>query len=221
MRNLAIFDLDNTLLAGDSDFLWGHFLVAQGLVERKSYEQENQRFLDEYRQGTLDIHEFLNFSLQPLAQTPLITLQKLHQQFMSEKIIPIISQEARRLLADHRRRGHFLLIITATNRFITEPIARELGVDDLLATDPELINGKYSGRVAGIPCFQGGKVIRLQDWLKNREMTLDSSWFYSDSHNDLPLLEKVTHPIAVDPDETLAAHAATKQWPIISLLDNR
>jgi len=214
---LAIFDLDNTLLAGDSDYLWGRFLVDQQLVDGDYYERENQRFYDEYKRGRLDIHEFLAFSLKPLTEHSPEKLAELHRQYMATVIEPLITDSSRQLLARHREAGDYLLIITATNRFITEPIARKLGVDDLLATDPEMIDGHYTGRVAGIPCFRDGKVARLEQWLKQTGQNLADSWFYSDSHNDLPLLEQVNHPVAVDPDETLADHAASKGWPIISL----
>lgn len=212
---LAIFDLDHTLLAGDSDYLWGRFLVEKGLVDGDWYDRENQRYYDEYRHGTLDIFEFLAFALRPLAEHALPTLQALHREYMQTKILPIVPHEARALLQQHRDQGHTLLIITATNRFITAPIAEELGVDNLLATDPEMAGGKYTGRVAGIPCFREGKVQRLEQWLRQQGLNLATSWFYSDSHNDLPLLERVTHPVAVNPDETLETHAQAKQWPIL------
>jgi HAD superfamily hydrolase (TIGR01490 family) len=212
---LAIFDLDNTLLCGDSDYLWGRFLIEQGLVDATYYEKENQRYYDEYRRGTLDINEFLAFALKPLSEHALSTLHHLHQQYMREKILPIIPAEARELLQEHRAQGHVLLIITATNRFVTAPIAAELGVPHLLATEPQIAGDRYSGKVDGIPCFREGKVHRLEIWLRERGMNLARSWFYSDSHNDLPLLERVTHPVAVNPDETLETHATAKQWPIL------
>jgi HAD superfamily hydrolase (TIGR01490 family) len=215
--SLAIFDLDNTLLGDDSDYLWGQFLVEQGLVEREYYERENQRFYEEYKSGTLDILEFLAFSLKPLAEIPMARLGELHEQFMAEKIAPIMLPAARTLLEQHRAQGHYLLIITATNRFVTAPIAEVLGVDDLLASEPEMVDGRYTGRVQGTPCFQQGKIVQLEAWLKRTQHNLAESWFYSDSHNDLPLLELATHPVAVDPDETLAAHAEAKGWPIMSL----
>ncbi len=217
---LAIFDLDNTLLGGDSDVLWGEFLVEEGLVDGEIYKQENLRFYEEYKAGTLDIFEFLAFSLQPLAQHDPATLKTLHARYMASKIQPIILPQARALLQKHRNQGHYLLIITATNSFITNPIARELGVDDILATDPEILpNGRYSGRVSGTPCFQHGKVERLKHWLEKTGHNLAQSWFYSDSHNDLPLLEQVTHPVVVDGDETLKEHARLRGWPSISLRD--
>jgi HAD superfamily hydrolase (TIGR01490 family) len=214
---LAIFDLDNTLLAGDSDYLWGQFLVENGIVERERYEQTNLRFYQQYQAGTLDIHAFLRFQLAPLAQHPLETLHAWRREFLESKIRPIILPAARALIADHRRRGHTLLIITATNRFITGPIAEALGVTHLLATEPEFDGTRYTGRATDVPCFQAGKVTRLERWLARTDTTLAESWFYSDSHNDIPLLERVTHPVAVDPDAQLAALAEDRGWPIISL----
>ncbi len=216
---LAIFDLDNTLLGGDSDYLWGEFLVEQGLVERAYYARENQRFYDEYKAGTLDIHEFMAFSLKPLTQHPVDELDTLRARFIEQKITPVMLPAAKALLRKHRQQGDYLLIITATNRFVTEPIANALGVDDLLATDAEIRNGQYTGKVEGVPCFREGKVMRLEAWLAASGRNLAQSWFYSDSHNDLPLLELVTHPVAVDPDETLGRHAELKGWPILSLRD--
>ncbi len=218
-NTLAIFDLDNTLLAGDSDYLWGRFLVERGLVDGDFYERENQRFFDEYNAGTLDIYEFLAFSLKPLAEHDMAALSALHDVFMEKKIKPIITTESRQLVEQHRNKDHTLLIITATNRFITEPIAQEFGIKHLLATEPEQQHGRYTGKVSGVPCFQDGKVKRLEEWLTTNRSNLASSWFYSDSHNDLPLLELVTHPVAVNPDETLEAHAEAKQWPIIKLAE--
>lgn len=216
---LAIFDLDNTLLGGDSDYLWGRFLVERGLVDGEAYERENQRFYDEYRAGTLDIHEFLTFALRPLAEHPLAELLVWRERFLEEKIQPILLPKAVELLERHRIDGDLLLIVTATNRFITAPIAERLGVSQLLATEPEFADGRYTGRPAGIPCFQHGKVERLDQWLEETGHDLADSWFYSDSHNDLPLFGRVTHPVAVDPDITLAQHARERGWPIISLRD--
>ena len=215
--SLAIFDLDNTLLGGDSDYLWGQFLVEQGLVDGEYYERENQRFYDQYRAGTLNIHEFLAFMLRPLAENPLAELLNWRERFMKEKIQAILLPKAADLLDRHRAAGDTLLIITATNRFITEPIAERLAVPNLLATEPECIDGRYTGRPRGIPCFQHGKVERLDEWLNATGRDLTASWFYSDSHNDLPLLDRVTYPVAVDPDATLAERAQQRGWPIISL----
>ncbi len=216
---LAIFDLDNTLLAGDSDHLWGRFLARKGIVDGDTYEKENQRFYDEYKLGQLDIYEFLAFSLKPLADTDTATLNKLHREFMTGDILPIIPRKSRALLNKHRQQGDVLLIITATNRFVAEPIATELGVDHLLATDPEMLAGRYTGQVTGTPCFKEGKVKRLDAWLANTHHDMQDSWFYSDSLNDIPLLERVDNPVAVDPDDTLAQHAEMKGWTIISLRD--
>jgi HAD superfamily hydrolase (TIGR01490 family) len=217
--SLAIFDLDNTLLGGDSDYLWGQFLVEQGLVDGEHYESENQRFYEAYEAGTLDIYQYQAFMLRPLAGHPLTELQAWRERFMEEKIQPILLPRADELLNQRRLAGDILLIITATNRFITAPIAERFGVPHLLATEPEIVDGRYTGRTVGIPCFQQGKVERLDAWLAETGGDLTDSWFYSDSHNDLPLLNRVTHPVAVDPDATLARHAQERGWPIISLRD--
>ena len=214
---LALFDLDNTLLDGDSDYLWGCFLVEHGIVDGEAYESENRRFYDQYLQGSLDIHEFLRFQLKPLATHTRAQLEQWREKYLSEKIDPILLSKARDLLEQHRARGDERLIITATNRFITEPIARRYGVSHLLATEPEIIDGEYTGGVTGTPCFRAGKVERLHSWLQQHQQDLDGSWFYSDSHNDLPLLEQVDHPVAVDPDDTLKSHARRLGWPVISL----
>lgn len=215
--SLAIFDLDNTLLADDSDYLWGQFLIEQGIVDGAAYERDNQQFYDDYRAGTLDIQEFLTFMLRPLAEHPLEQLLTWRAQFIEDKIRPILLPKAMELLARHRMAGDTLLIITATNRFLTAPIAELLEVPHLLATEVEFTAGRYTGRPIGIPCFQHGKVERLSAWLAETGHNLDESWFYSDSHNDLPLLGQVSYPVAVDPDATLAEHAQERGWPIISL----
>lgn len=217
---LAIFDLDNTLLNGDSDYLWGQFLVEKGVVDGDSYEKENQRFYDEYKAGTLDIMEFLRFSLKPLAEHDMATLQDWHATFMQEKIIPIMQDKAHALVNRHRDAGDTLLIITATNSFVTAPIATAYGIDNLLATEPQQHEGRYTGEVNGTPCFREGKVERLNAWLTETGLDLDGSSFYSDSHNDLPLLEMVDTPVAVDPDDTLSNHAEQRGWAIISLRDS-
>lgn len=214
---LALFDLDNTLLGGDSDYLWGCFLAEHGIVDGDVYQAENERFYEQYRSGSLDIHEFLRFQLSPLASHKRVQLEQWRQRFMAEKIEPVLLPRAYELLDRHRRQGDEILIITATNRFITSPIAERYAVQHLLATEPEVRNGEYTGEVTGTPCFQAGKVERLQSWIDEHEQTLEGSWFYSDSHNDLPLLERVDHPVAVDPDATLGALAQARGWPIISL----
>lgn len=214
---VALFDLDNTLLAGDSDYLWGVFLGELGVVDPQVYARENERFYREYKEGRLDIMEFLHFALRPLKEHPLEQLLHWRAGFLREKIDPIILPAARRLVDSHRRRGDRLVIITATNAFVTAPIAEHLGVPHLIATEPELVDGRYTGGIKGIPCFRAGKVERLQVWLKEAGENLEGSTCYSDSHNDLPLLGLVDHPVAVDPDPQLGRHAAHHGWPIISL----
>jgi HAD superfamily hydrolase (TIGR01490 family) len=214
---LALFDLDNTLLAGDSDYLWGGFLAREGLVDGEAYERENLRFYRDYQAGRLDIHEFLRFALRPLADHAPARLEAVRERFVAEVIAPIVAPGASALLERHRAAGDRLAIITATNRFVTAPIAALLGIDDLLATEPERVDGRFTGEPEGVPCFREGKVQRLRAWLDAEGLDLAGSWFYSDSRNDLPLLEAVDHPVAVDPDETLAATAAERGWPVISL----
>ena len=214
---LVLFDLDNTLLSGDSDYLWGVFLAEQGIVDGDFYEQENQRFYDDYKQGTLDIFEFLAFSLKALAENDSDTLKSLQQQFLEEKIRPLMSPASFALIEKHKTQGDTLAVITATNSFVTSPIVSAFGIDNLLATEPEIVDGKYTGQVAGTPCFQEGKVTRLKEWLTQQKEDLKDSWFYSDSHNDLPLLKLVDNPVAVDPDDQLAEFARQQDWPIISL----
>lgn len=214
---VTIFDLDNTLIGGDSDYLWGQFLIEQGAVDKYSYNRDNRRYYQEYQQGTLDIMEFLNFQLRPLAEYDPEQLHKWRTQFIDEKIRPIILPAALTLIKDHRDKGNTLVVITATNRFITEPIVALINIDNLIATEPEMVNGRYTGHVTGTPCFREGKIERLHKWLESSGENLEASSFYSDSHNDIPLLEEVTYPVAVDPDETLAQHAEMKGWPIITL----
>ena len=216
--SLAIFDLDNTLLRGDSDHAWGEFLVEQGAVDRERFAAENNRYYAAYLAGTLDIYEFLEkHQLRPLAEHDRARLERWRAEFMHRKIRPLITPAARALIEKHRARGDTLLIITATNQFITAPIAAEFGIPHLIATDPEEVNGQFTGRVRGVPSYREGKVTRLSDWLRDRHETLDDSWFYSDSHNDLPLLNLVTHPVVVNPDDTLAEYARTRGWPVIEL----
>ncbi len=214
---LAIFDLDNTLLGGDSDYLWGEFLVENNLVDGESYQRANHDFYDQYLAGTMDIFEFLAFQLKPLADNRPADLERWRTQFLAEKIDPIILPAALKLIAHHRQQGDTLLIITATNGFITAPIAQKLGIPHLIATEAEMIGGQYTGNVAGTPSYQHGKVERLQDWLRTQNQTLAGSYFYSDSHNDLPLLNMVEHPIAVDSDPKLLAIAKQYGWQTISL----
>ncbi|MGO3277785.1 HAD family hydrolase, partial [Halomonas sp.] len=210
--SLAIFDLDNTLLSTDSDHAWGEFLLEQGVVDPIAYHEANERFMADYNAGKLDMAAFLEVALKPLADNLPEQLSAWHQQFMVSKIEPHILPKAEELLARHRTQGDTLLIITATNRFITAPIAERLGVDNLIAVNPEVKEGRYTGRVSGIPSFREGKVTRLNQWLEHQDISMDGAWFYSDSHNDLPLLEKVDHPVAVDPDDTLRQVAEERQW---------
>lgn len=214
---LAIFDLDNTLLNGDSDHAFGEFLIRVGAVNAVAYREGNDRYYRLYQEGRLDIREYLAFALEPLARYPKEQLDLWHRQFMAEVITPMRLPKADALLAEHRSRGDFLLIITATNRFVTGPIAAALGVDALIATEPAFVGGRFTGEVEGTPCFREGKVKRLEAWLKESGHTLAGSWFYSDSHNDLPLLERVEHPVAVDPDAELGNLAKNRGWPILSL----
>ncbi|HVL36459.1 MAG TPA: HAD family hydrolase [Burkholderiales bacterium] len=217
---LALFDLDNTLLAGDSDYEWGQFLVDRGVLERDTYEAQNRAYYEQYAAGTLDIHEYLGFALRPLAAHSPEDLARWHAEFMASRIRPMVAPAARALVRKHAQRGDLCAIITATNSFVTAPIAREFGLGHLIATEPESRAGRYTGHVAGTPCFREGKLRRLDEWLAGRGQRLDDfseSAFYSDSHNDLPLLERVTHPVAVDPDPALAAVARERRWPTLSL----
>lgn len=214
---LAIFDLDNTLLAGDSDHAWGEFLVEESIVDADEYQKANDKFYQEYLNGELDIQHYLSFALQPLARHEMKQLLTWRKEFVEKKIRPMMQASATELLDSHRAQGHTLLIITATNRFVTEPVAELLGIEHLIATEPELVNGRYTGEVAGVPSFQDGKVTRLHDWLESTGESLDGAWFYSDSHNDAPLLRKVENPVAVDPDPTLESIAKENGWKIMSL----
>lgn len=214
---LAIFDLDNTLLAGDSDYLWGRFLVARGIVDGEEYERLNQQFYDDYRAGRLDIHAFLRFALRPLSQHPLADLLAWRDEFVREHIEPVVLPRALALVEQHRERGDIPLIITATNEFVTAPIAARFDIPHLIATVPAQAEGRFTGEVAGIPAFQHGKVRRLERWIEETGHSLAGSTFYSDSRNDLPLLERVTYPVAVDPDPVLRGQAERRGWPILSL----
>ena len=212
---LALFDLDHTLLDGDSDALWGRFLAREGVVDAAEYRREGARYMAEYRAGRLDIHEFLEFGLRPLKLHPRARLEAWRERFMDDSVRPRIPAEARELVARHRGLGHTLAIITATNRFISTPIAVEFGVPHLIATEPEEIDGRYTGGVVGPPCFREGKVEKLEAWLA--DAVPEETWFYSDSHNDLPLLTRVHHPVAVNPDEILAAVASERGWPLLEI----
>ncbi len=217
--SLALFDLDNTLLGGDSDYLWGRHLIELGIVDGEVYEQTNKQFYEDYRAGRLDIAAFLRFSLAPLRQHPISDLERWREAFVRERIEPIILPAAQALVEQHRRVGDTLVIVTATNAFVTAPIAARFGIEHLIATEPELESGRYTGEIVGQPAFREGKVGRLQDWIATNSETLSGSIFYSDSINDLPLLEAVERPVVVDPDEQLDAVARERGWPIRSLRD--
>lgn len=213
---LALFDLDNTLIAGDSDHAWGEFVVAKGLVDGEHFSATNDKFFADYQQGVLDIHAYLSFALEPLAKFSPLQLYDLHKEFMIDKINPIKLLKADQIVEQHRLAGDTVMVITATNSFVTAPIVKSLGIDLLIASEGEIINGRYTGKPSGVPSYKEGKVTRLQQWLDQTGHDLEGSYFYSDSHNDLPLLSIVDNPIAVDPDPTLRQHALDSGWPILS-----
>lgn len=217
---LTLFDLDNTLLNGDSDFEWSQFLIRIGVIDRELFEVKNLEFYEQYKAGTLDIAEFLDFQLKPLSRHARKTLDMWHAQFMQESVLPMITPQARKVVNAHLAAGDVCVIITATNSFVTGPIAREFGIEHLIATEPEHRDGEFTGRVNGVPSFREGKITRLMQWLDARQWSLQSfaqTTFYSDSLNDLPLLQQVTHPVATNPDATLRAHAEQQGWPILQL----
>ncbi len=218
--NLALFDLDNTLLSGDSDYEWAQFLISRGAVDAELQEAQNQKFYEQYKDGTLDIMAFLDFQLAPLARHPRSQLDAWHREFMAERIIPMIGQKARGLVRQHADAGALVAIVTATNAFVTAPICREFGIPHLIATLPAESNGQFTGKVEGIPSFKEGKIVRVEAWLASLGhdwASFETSHFYSDSHNDLPLMRQVSHPVAVDPDDTLRKIATESGWPVISL----
>jgi HAD superfamily hydrolase (TIGR01490 family) len=216
---LALFDLDNTLLAGDSDHAWGEFLIAENLVDGETHRARNDQFYADYEKGELDIHAYVRFTLDPILACSAAEREQLHDRFMRQSVLPMMQEKATALVGKHRRQGDHCLIITATNAFITAPIAQALGVDTLLATELEVLDGKLTGRIAGTPCYQEGKVAKLQQWIaaQDTDFSMDDACFYSDSINDLPLLERVAEPVAVDPDARLADVARARNWPCISL----
>jgi HAD superfamily hydrolase (TIGR01490 family) len=216
---LAIFDLDNTLIGGDSDHLWGQFVHEQGLVDGDNFAAQADAFYSDYEAGQLDIDAYLRFALSPLKDRSVEEAAKWHRQFMQEKIDSIMLPRAEKLVQEHRARGDQLLIITATNAFITRPIAQRMGIEELIACEAEVVDGVYTGEPIGIPSFQQGKVTRLNTWMDEHNAVLDGAWFYSDSHNDLPLLEIVDNPVAVDPDAKLDARARELGWQVMSLRD--
>jgi HAD superfamily hydrolase (TIGR01490 family) len=221
-QNLALFDLDNTLLAGDSDYNWSLFLISEGLLDAKTHQDRNEQFYQDYKNGCLNITEFLAFQLKPLSEHSKQFLDELHVKYMDKVIRPMMTKKAQALVDEHKAAGDLCVVITATNSFVTKPIATAYGIEHLLGSDPEMVNGQYTGGVTGVPTYKEGKVIRLNQWLEARGSKLsdyDVSYFYSDSHNDLPLMKLVTNPVAVDADETLTAYAKAQAWPAISLRD--
>ena len=214
--SLAIFDLDNTLIGGDSDFLWGEFLGEEGVVDANAYRKKNEYFYQQYDLGTLDIYAWLDFCLEPLSRYSMKELQEFHHRFMIQKIEPIMLDKAQNCINQHKERGDTVLVMTASNSFVTAPIAKKYGINQMLATEPEIKAGRYTGGVSGIPCFQSGKVDKLMPWLQKNEETLTGSTFYSDSHNDLPLLELVDNPVAVNADKMLTKIAEKKGWEVLN-----
>ena len=214
--SLAIFDLDNTLIGGDSDFLWGEFLGEEGVVDANAYRKKNEYFYQQYDLGVLDIYAWLEFCLEPLSRYSMKELQEFHHRFMIQKIEPIMLDKAQNCINQHKERGDTVLVMTASNSFVTAPIAKKYGINQMLATEPEIKAGRYTGGVSGIPCFQSGKVDKLMPWLQKNEETLTGSTFYSDSHNDLPLLELVDNPVAVNADKILTKIAEKKGWEVLN-----
>lgn len=214
---LAIFDLDHTLLCDDSDYLWGQFMIAKGMVDGRQYQSQNEAFYQQYTEGSLSIDEFLHFTLKPLTEHSIEVLHKLRAEFIADYIEPVVAPGAKELIEKHRTQGDILMIITATNAFITEPIAKLLDIPHLLATEPEIKNQRYTGNYLGTPTFKQGKVENLNTWLSHNQMSLEDSTFYSDSHNDLPLLKLVENPVAVHPDEKLKTHAKSHGWTVMNL----
>ena len=218
--NLALFDLDNTILAGDSDYNWSRFLIQEGYLDGAIHAEKNEKFYADYKAGTLDIYAFVEFQFKPLARNPRAVLNQLLKKYVEEEIKPMITEKARVLVKRHQEEGDLIIVITATNSFITKPIAELFGIENLIGTDPEEKEGEFTGKVSGLPSFKEGKVTRLEAWLKGKNLSLasfENSYFYSDSHNDLPLMQKVTHPVAVDSDDVLSEYAKSKGWPQISL----
>jgi len=217
---LALFDLDHTLLTLDSDEAWVEFLIEEGILDRAEFERANHQLVARYRAGEATSVEFTHFYMSTLVGREPALLDAWHAKYLVRKIRPAISAAARDLLAKHRTAGHLMIMTTATGRFIVAPIARELGLENVIATEPEMKDGRYTGRVAGTPNMREGKVTRLEAWLGERAMALDDfreSWFYSDSVNDLPLLSRVTHPVAVNPDPPLSKIARERGWPQIQI----
>ena len=216
---LALFDLDNTLLEGDSDHAWGEFLISNSLVEEKAHRDKNDHFYDQYKQGALDIHGYVAFTLEPVMQLDRIQRTQLLAEFMKQSVEPIILDKGRELVRTHLDAGDFCIIITATNEFISTPIATLFNADLIIATELQISNDMYNGKISGTPCYQDGKVSKLNAWLDQQEtrFNLSDAVFYSDSINDLPLLQEVATPVAVDPDQRLLEKAKSEGWKILTL----
>ncbi len=211
---LALFDLDHTLLAGDSDVEWAEMLEDLGLIERGKI----RGFLADYQAGTLDTQAFYAYQVGSLARVEPVALRELRQTCFHTRWRPLLDPGAKDLVAGHRTRGHECVLITATNRFLVEPIAKELGFEHLVATEPQAVDGRFTGRIVAPPCLGPGKIVHLERWLEARAMTwggVKESWFYSDSHNDLPLLSRVTHALAVGPDARLLEVARQRGWQVL------
>lgn len=215
--SLAIFDMDNTLIGGDSDYLWGEFLCEIGAVDVDTHQEKNEHYFQQYNLGTLDIQEYSEFAIEPLSRFSMDELASMHEQFVAEKIKPIILDKAQKLIDKHKSQGDTILVITATSRFVTEAIAGLYGIENILAIEAEMVDGRYTGKIIGIPTYGSGKVDNLMLWLEGHGETLEGSSFYSDSRNDIPLLDIVDHPVAVNPDVVLKAYAENKNWPILDL----
>jgi HAD superfamily hydrolase (TIGR01490 family) len=226
--NLALFDLDHTLIPTDSDHEWGRFMVKLGIVDAEKFALQNDAFYADYKAGALDIHAYLDAQLTPLARHSRAQLDDWHAQFMREVIMPAIQPAALDLVRQHQAAGDLCCLVTATNAFITAPIGQAFGIDALIACDVETVgnipNGELTGRPQGTPSYREGKIVRTEAWLASMGKNLgdfERSFFYSDSHNDIPLLEKVTDPIATNPDDTLRAHAQARGWRILELFPSR
>ena len=215
--SLAIFDLDNTLIGGDSDYLWGEFLCEIGAVDAEIHRQKNEHYFQQYNRGELDIYEYSEFAIEPLSRFSMKELASMHQKFLDEVIKPIYLDKAQKLINEHKSQGDTILVITATSRFVTEPIAKLYGIDNILAIEAEVVDGRYTGKIVGIPTYAAGKVDNLMLWLEQNDETLAGSSFYSDSHNDIPLLDVVDHPVAVNPSDALKTYAEDRGWPILDL----
>ena len=214
--SLAMFDLDNTLIGGDSDYLWGEFLCDEGIIsDQESFQKMNEYFYHQYEIGKLDIYAWAEFSFKILTEYSLDELNEFRQNFIETKIKPIFLERAQDCINKHKENGDTVLVITASNTFITSPIVEMYGINHFLATEPEFKSGRFTGKVSGIPCFQSGKIDNLMPWLDKNGENLIGSYFYSDSHNDLPLLELVDNPVAINSDKVLTSVARENGWPVL------